>query len=31
MRPERGMEFYEDIYGHDARLEEELARGYPFR
>ena len=31
VRPERGVEFYEDIYGHDARLEEELARGYPFR
>jgi murein L,D-transpeptidase YcbB/YkuD len=31
VRPERGIEFYGDIYGHDARLEEELARGYPFR
>ncbi len=30
VRPERGVEFYEDIYGHDARLERELARGYPF-
>jgi murein L,D-transpeptidase YcbB/YkuD len=31
VRRERGAEFYEDIYGHDARLERELARGYPFR
>jgi murein L,D-transpeptidase YcbB/YkuD len=30
VRPERGVEFYEDIYGHDARLERELAKGYPF-
>jgi murein L,D-transpeptidase YcbB/YkuD len=30
VRPERGVEFYDDIYGHDARLERELARGYPF-
>lgn len=30
VRPGRGVEFYEDIYGHDARLERELARGYPF-
>ena len=30
VRPEKGVEFYEDIYGHDARLERELARGYPF-
>jgi len=31
VRPDRGVEFYEDIYGHDARLEGQLARGYPFR
>jgi murein L,D-transpeptidase YcbB/YkuD len=30
VRPERGVEFYDDIYGHDARLERELARGYPY-
>lgn len=30
VRPERGVEFYEDIYGHDARLERALAQGYPF-
>jgi L,D-transpeptidase YcbB len=30
VRPERGVEFYDDIYGHDARLERELAKGYPF-
>jgi murein L,D-transpeptidase YcbB/YkuD len=30
VRPERGVEFYEDIYGHDARLEQALAKGYPF-
>jgi hypothetical protein len=30
VRPGRAVEFYEDIYGHDARLERELARGYPF-
>ena len=30
VRPGRGVEFYEDIYGHDAQLERELAKGYPF-
>ncbi|HEY6065888.1 MAG TPA: L,D-transpeptidase family protein [Thermoanaerobaculia bacterium] len=30
IRPGTGVEFYEDIYGHDARLERELAKGYPF-
>ena len=30
VRPGRGVEFYEDIYGHDARLERALAQGYPF-
>jgi murein L,D-transpeptidase YcbB/YkuD len=30
VRPGRGVEFYEDIYGHDERLERALARGYPF-
>ena len=30
VRPGRGVEFYEDIYGHDGRLERELAKGYPF-
>jgi L,D-transpeptidase YcbB len=30
VRPERGVEFYDDVYGHDARLEAELAKGYPF-
>jgi murein L,D-transpeptidase YcbB/YkuD len=30
VRPGRGVEFYEDIYGHDARLERALDQGYPF-
>jgi murein L,D-transpeptidase YcbB/YkuD len=30
VRPEGVDAFYEDIYGHDARLERELAKGYPF-
>jgi murein L,D-transpeptidase YcbB/YkuD len=30
VRPGSGVEFYDDIYGHDARLEKELAKGYPF-
>ena len=31
VRPDGVPEFYQDIYGHDARLEQELAGGYPFR
>jgi L,D-transpeptidase YcbB len=30
VRPERVVAFYDDVYKHDARLERELARGYPF-
>ena len=31
VRPTGVPAFYEDIYGHDARLERELATGYPYR
>ena len=31
VRPDGVPEFLPDIYGHDARLERELAGGYPFR
>ena len=31
VRPDGVPEFHPDIYGHDARLERELAGGYPFR
>jgi murein L,D-transpeptidase YcbB/YkuD len=31
VRPATGaVEFYDDVYGHDARLERALAKGYPF-
>ena len=30
VRPDGVVAFYDDIYGHDARLERELAKGYPF-
>jgi murein L,D-transpeptidase YcbB/YkuD len=31
VRPATGaVEFYDDVYGHDARLERVLAKGYPF-
>ena len=30
VRPGGVDAFYDDIYGHDARLERELAKGYPF-
>ena len=28
--PEGVVSFYDDVYGHDARLERALAKGYPF-
>ena len=28
--PEGVVSFYDDVYGHDARLERVLAKGYPF-
>jgi murein L,D-transpeptidase YcbB/YkuD len=28
--PEGMVSFYDDVYGHDARLERVLAKGYPF-
>jgi len=31
VRPDGAPAFYADIYGHDARLERELATGYPYR
>jgi murein L,D-transpeptidase YcbB/YkuD len=31
VRPTGVPAFYDDIYGHDARLERELAKGYPYR
>jgi murein L,D-transpeptidase YcbB/YkuD len=31
VRPATGaVEFYDDVYGHDARLERALAKGYPY-
>jgi len=29
-RPNGVVAFYDDVYGHDARLERALAKGYPF-
>jgi len=31
VRPDGVPEFHPDIYGHDARLQRELASGYPYR
>jgi len=30
VRPNGVVAFYDDVYGHDARLERALAKGYPF-
>lgn len=30
VRPDGVVSFYDDVYGHDARLERVLAKGYPF-
>jgi murein L,D-transpeptidase YcbB/YkuD len=30
VRPDGVLAFFGDVYGHDARLERELARGYPY-
>jgi L,D-transpeptidase YcbB len=30
VRPTGAVEFYDDVYGHDARLERALAKGYPY-
>jgi len=30
VRPEGTVQFFNDVYGHDARLEQTLAKGYPF-
>jgi L,D-transpeptidase YcbB len=30
VRPEGTVEFFDDVYGHDAKLEQTLAKGYPF-
>jgi murein L,D-transpeptidase YcbB/YkuD len=29
-RPDGSVAFFDDVYRHDARLEQELAKGYPF-
>ncbi len=31
VRPEGAIEFFDDVYGHDARLEQALAKGYPYK
>jgi murein L,D-transpeptidase YcbB/YkuD len=31
VRPDGTPAFYDDVYGHDVRLEQELAKGYPYR
>jgi murein L,D-transpeptidase YcbB/YkuD len=30
VRPDGTVEFLDDIYGHDAKIEAELAKGYPY-
>jgi murein L,D-transpeptidase YcbB/YkuD len=30
VRPEGAIQFFDDVYGHDARLEQALAKGYPY-
>jgi murein L,D-transpeptidase YcbB/YkuD len=30
VRPGNVVAFYGDVYGHDARLERALAKGYPY-
>jgi murein L,D-transpeptidase YcbB/YkuD len=30
VRPEGPVQFFDDIYGHDAKLEQTLAKGYPY-
>jgi len=30
VRPEGDIQFFDDVYGHDARLEQALAKGYPY-